>query len=51
MLELRKKDIKISRPRAAIMMQKAKLKSIMKKKFKITTDSSHKFPVPENVLD
>ena len=33
------------------MMQKANLISIVKKKFKITTDSSHKFPVPENVLD
>lgn len=50
-LELRKKDIKISRPRVARMMRKAKLRSIVKKKFKITTDSSHKFPVPENVLD
>jgi putative transposase len=50
-LELRKKDIKISRPRVARIMRKAKLRSIVKKKFKITTDSSHKFPVPENVLD
>lgn len=50
-LELNKKDIKISRPRVARIMQKAELRSIVKKKFKITTDSSHKFPVPENVLD
>lgn len=50
-LELRKKNIKISRPRVARMMRKAKLRSVVKKKFKITTDSSHKFPVPENVLD
>ncbi|CAM4434422.1 Transposase InsO and inactivated derivatives [Pedobacter westerhofensis] len=50
-LELRKKDIKISRPRVARMMRKAKLRSIVKKKFKITTDSGHKLPVPENVLD
>lgn len=33
------------------MMRKAELRSIVKKKFKITTDSSHKFPVPENILD
>ncbi|WP_231634953.1 IS3 family transposase [Pedobacter sp. PACM 27299] len=32
-------------------MRKAKLRSIVKKKFKVTTDSSHKFPVPDNVLD
>nr|WP_254070836.1 IS3 family transposase [Pedobacter sp. L105] len=50
-LELHKKDIKISRPRVARIMQKAELRSIVRKKFKITTDSSHKFPVPENVLD
>jgi putative transposase len=50
-LELRKKDIKISRSRVARIMRKAKLRSIVKKKFKITTDSSHRFPVPENILD
>ncbi|WP_349775124.1 IS3 family transposase [Sphingobacterium faecium] len=49
-LELRKKAIRISRPRVARIMRKAKLRSIVKKKFKITTDSSHKFPVPDNVL-
>jgi len=32
-------------------MQKVELRSIVKKKFEITTDSSHKFPIPENVLD
>jgi len=48
--ELHKKNIKVSRVRGARMM-KARLRSIVKKKFKITTDSSHKFPVPENTLD
>lgn len=24
---------------------------MVKKKFKVTTDSNHKFPVPENVLE
>ncbi|WP_291873148.1 hypothetical protein [Chryseobacterium sp.] len=33
------------------MMRKANLRSIAKKKFKVTTDSNHKFPVPENKLD
>jgi putative transposase len=50
-LELNKKNIKVSRPRVARMMRKAKLRSIVKKKFKVTTDSSHKFAVPENILD
>ena len=50
-LELRKKSIRISRPRVARIMRKAKLRSIVKKKFKVTTDSIHKLPVPNNVLD
>ena len=50
-LELHKKNITISRPRVARIMQKVELRSIVKKKFEITTDSSHKFPIPENVLD
>ena len=50
-LELRKKAIWVSRPRVARIMRKANLRSIVKKKFKVTTDSSHKFPVPENLLD
>ena len=50
-LELHKKHIKIYRPRVARMIRKAKLRSIVRKKFKITTDSTHKFPVPENILD
>jgi len=49
--ELNKKGIKVSRPRVARMMKKANLRSITKKKFRVTTDSSHKFPVPENKLD
>lgn len=50
-LELNKKNIKVSRPQVARMMRKAKLRSIVKKKFKVITDSSHKFPVPDNILD
>lgn len=49
--KLFKKNIKVCRPRVAGIMKKASLRSVVKKKFKITTDSSHKFPVPENVLD
>jgi len=49
--ELHKKNISVSRVRVARMMKRAKLRSIVKKKFKVTTDSNHKFPVPENKLD
>jgi putative transposase len=35
----------------ARIMRKAHLRSIVKKKFRVTTDSNHKFTVPENKLD
>jgi len=46
-----KKGYMVSRPRVARIMRRANLRSIVKKKFKVTTDSSHKFSVPENLLD
>jgi len=49
--ELNKKQIKVSRPRVARIMKKAHLRSILKRRFKVTTDSSHTFPIPENKLD
>jgi putative transposase len=49
--ELHRKQIKVSRPRVARMMRKAHLRSIVNKKFRVTTDSNHKFPIPENKLD
>lgn len=48
---LNRKGIKVSRPRVARMMRQAGLRSVVKKKFKVTTDSNHKFAVPENKLD
>jgi putative transposase len=48
---LNKKQIKVSRPRVARIMRKAHLRSIVKKKFRVTTDSNHKFTIPENKLD
>jgi putative transposase len=48
---LNKKQIKVSRPRVARIMKKVHLRSIVKKKFKVTTDSNHKFSIPENKLD
>lgn len=49
--ELKHQGIKISRPRAARLMKKAKIRSIVKKKFKVTTDSKHTYPVVENILN
>lgn len=50
-MELNQRDIKVSKPRVARMMRRMNLRSVVNKKFKITTDSSHKFPVPDNKLD
>ena len=49
--ELYKLDVKVSRPRVARLMRKAKIRSIVKRKFRITTDSEHKYPVAENKLN
>ncbi|MVN20719.1 IS3 family transposase [Mucilaginibacter arboris] len=49
--ELNRQGIKVSRPRVARLMQKAKIRSIIKKKFRVTTDSIHKFPIMENKLE
>lgn len=49
--ELIKLDIKVSRPRVARLMKKAKIRSIVKRKFRVTTDSEHKYPVVENKLN
>ena len=49
--ELYKLDVKVSRPRVARLMKKARIKSIVKRKFRVTTDSEHKYPVVENRLN
>lgn len=49
--ELWARSIKISRPRVARLMQKAGIQSKIRKKYVITTDSKHKFPVADNLLD
>ena len=43
--------IKASKVLVAKLMKHERLRSIVKKKYKITTDSSHKYPVVENVLN
>lgn len=50
--ELRAKGVKVSRPRVARLMRKANLKSIIQKKYIVTTtDSKHTYPVAENHLN
>lgn len=43
--------IKVSMPRVARITKKEQLRSVVKKKFKVTTDANHKFTVPGNKLD
>lgn len=43
--------VKVSRPRVARLMQKAGIRSKMRKKYVVTTDSKHKFPIVDNFLD
>jgi transposase InsO family protein len=48
--ELNIKGIRASQPLIAKLMRKENIRSIIKKKFKVTTDSSHNYPVVENKL-
>lgn len=50
--DLRAQGIKISRPRVARLMKQANLKSVIQKKYVVTTtDSKHTYPVAENRLN
>lgn len=48
--ELRCDGITASRPRIARLMKKHGIRSIMKRKYRATTNSSHLYPVNENLL-
>ena len=48
--ELNRRGIKVSRPRVARLMQKAKIRSIVKRKSRVATDSEHKYAIAENRL-
>ncbi len=50
MMELNRQGIKVSKPRVARLMQKAKIRSIIKRKSRVTTDSEHKYAIAENRL-
>ena len=49
--ELNANGFKVSRPRVARLMKQNKIRAIHAKKFVVTTDSGHKYPVAENKLD
>ena len=49
--ELRKHGVFISRPRVARLMRELNLKSIIRKKWIQTTDSEHRYPIAENILN
>lgn len=46
-----KKGFRCGRHRIAKLMKKANIRSRTKRKFKVTTDSKHKLPVAENILN
>jgi len=48
--ELAIQGFKVSRVRVAKLMRAAGFRSKVKKKYRITTDSNHKYPVAENLL-
>lgn len=49
--ELNMRGVKVSKVLVARIMQRKHLQSIVRKRYKATTDSSHRLPVAENVLD
>ena len=49
--ELNMQGISVSKVLVAKLMQQLYLRSIVKKRYKVTTNSSHKYPVVENVLN
>jgi len=49
--ELSKKGYRVSRPRVARIMRANNLFARRKRKFKITTDSEHNYPLAPNILN
>ena len=50
-MALLQEGLHVSRPRVARLMKKQNLKSIIRKKWIVTTDSRHNYPVVENKLN
>jgi putative transposase len=49
--DLREEGFKVSRPRVARLMRKHGIRAQTKRKFKVTTDSDHHFPISPNRLE
>jgi transposase InsO family protein len=49
-VELMKKGYRVSRPRVARIMKKHNLFARRKRKFRLTTDSNHNYPIAPNLL-
>ncbi|MFN2372544.1 MAG: IS3 family transposase [Cyclonatronaceae bacterium] len=49
--KLTRKGIKVSRPRVARLMKQARIRSVLKKKYVVTTDSQHSCRTFENLVD
>lgn len=49
--ELKERGFNVSRPRVARLMRENGIRAVHAKKFVVTTDSKHKFPVVENKLN
>lgn len=49
--QLKRKGINVSRPRVARLMKQANIRSIVKKKYVVTTDSQHTYRTFENLVD
>lgn len=49
--ELKERKINVSRPRVARLMRKACIRSIVKRKFRVTTLSDHHYRIDENKLN
>lgn len=49
--ELKTRGFDVSRPRVARLMKQNRIRAVHAKKFVVTTDSKHKYPVVENKLD
>ena len=49
--ELKARGFGVSRPRVARLMRKNGIRAVHAKKFTVTTDSKHRYPVVENKLD
>jgi transposase InsO family protein len=50
-IALLEEGVYVSRPRVARLMKKQNLHSIIRKKWVVTTDSRHNYPVVENKLN